>query len=832
MASKDCIDRIKQASAGELDDDSVADLTDQLGRLYAERRRLNPMESPQDSFAAIGKDLAKQEEIKAIIEKRSRAINVLRKQDRFKFLSEGDRRQVHKAYSDLLVGSQRYALGVDQQYHGIKSPLQGGLIDELRQGGLLDILSSRDEGFDRDVSRELFRIDQPDAADTGNAAAKKVAAIIAKYQETARKLQNDAGAWIGKLPGYIVSQTHDAVAILSAGFDRWRETIEPRLSEATFDGVKAEDRTEFLHAIYDGISTGIHNRAEGSGDWLTAFKGPSNLAKKVSQNRKLIFKDADSWYDYNQQFGKASLFEAVHHGLDRAARNTALMNVFGTNPQAAFDADLTQLTKQYRSDPQVLEGLQHKRLQDQFHQVNGTANKDGIPSKARFHANVRAVISMSKLGGVVLSSFPDVAVIASTLRHNGVSYFDGIGAGLGSIVRGRGSAAQREILDAISAGVEGIKGDVFDRFGGANEGVAGTMSHLMQKFFKANLLTWWTDSMKSGVGLMLSKNLADMQARDFGGLHPLLQQNLKRYGIGEKEWDIYRRLDTKVADGQSYMTADALHDLTDDQVKDYLGKPDAKAGTIRQTRQALTTKLNTYYADQIMEAMNEPGARQRAAYTFGTSSGTNVGEAVRYLMQFKAYGLTFANKQIGREWSRGAAVDKTGLFALIAGTTSLGYLSMTAKEMLKGKNPRTIGSETPTSDFAKIIGAAMVQGGGLGIYGDFLFGEYNRMGQGALETLGGPAVGTVSDTARLFQTFRDARKEGDLRSAPAAAFRLGLNNTPFLNIFYTRMAMDYLILNRIQDSISPGFLARVEKNTRDQNNQTYWLPPSSYLGHP
>jgi hypothetical protein len=36
--------------------------------------------------------------------------------------------------------------------------------------------------------------------------------------------------------------------------------------------------------------------------------------------------------------------------------------------------------------------------------------------------------------------------------------------------------------------------------------------------------------------------------------------------------------------------------------------------------------------------------------------------------------------------------------------------------------------------------AALAQGGGLGIYGDFLFGEVSRMGAGLVSTAGGPAL--------------------------------------------------------------------------------------------
>ena len=62
--------------------------------------------------------------------------------------------------------------------------------------------------------------------------------------------------------------------------------------------------------------------------------------------------------------------------------------------------------------------------------------------------------------------------------------------------------------------------------------------------------------------------------------------------------------------------------------------------------------------------------------------------------------------------------------------------------MSKGRDPRPM--EGP-----EFWGAAFLQGGGLGIYGDFLFSDVNRFDRGLAETIAGPVVGFADDVRKL-----------------------------------------------------------------------------------
>ena len=51
--------------------------------------------------------------------------------------------------------------------------------------------------------------------------------------------------------------------------------------------------------------------------------------------------------------------------------------------------------------------------------------------------------------------------------------------------------------------------------------------------------------------------------------------------------------------------------------------------------------------------------------------------------------------------------------------------------------------------------------------------------------------------------------------------------TRFINLFYTRAALDYFVLHRLQEAMNPGYLRRYEQKVRKENNQTFWLRPTS-----
>jgi uncharacterized protein YoxC len=168
-------------------------------------------------------------------------------------------------------------------------------------------------------------------------------------------------------------------------------------------------------------------------------------------------------------------------------------------------------------------------------------------------------------------------------------------------------------------------------------------------------------------------------------------------------------------------------------------------------RQKLAVKMQQMYTDRIQHgAVIRGGAREKAMTTAGLQSGTGWGEAVRMIMQFKNYPISFVTQILGRyaledrflripgALARRVIADPQGtgsqVAQLIILVTTLGYVAGALKDILKGKTPRD-----PTDPRTAI--ASFVQGGGAGLYGDYLFARVNRFGGTVGEAAVGPEIG-------------------------------------------------------------------------------------------
>jgi hypothetical protein len=834
MAAADCLRAIQKAAPNLLDDE-LDDILTELQRRLDARKAEGQLASLDEAMFDIADQFAREVEEVAMLEKRNRLLNMRRFDDLLAFADRMDQELNDPARAVLAtnVGSNVRVPGarksVDATGNAITTEYLGGMIADLRKADLLPLLNSRE--LDREIAQELAELSKKVENQTIGVSrsdqAVRIAKVIDKYRRAAVARENRAGAWIKPLEGYVVRQSHDMHKIRRAGFGAWKARVLPLLDmDRTFQGVDPDD---FLQGAFDGVASGRHIRSNGAdeADTLLAFKGPSNLAKRISQHRVLHFKDADAWFDYNTEFGRGTLMEAVFHDFERAARNTAMMEAWGPNPRAMFDKVLDHLKDKHRTDPKKLNALSENRLQNQFDEIEGITRIPVNPSSAAVTGAVLAVESMAKLGAASLSAITDLGFKAVSLTGTGDNILSSWGRNLESSLEGLSGGDKRVTAELIGVGLDGQIGDLMSRFS-ATDDTAGQMSKATRIFFKLNLLAPWTDTNKRGLGLMMSRDLAMNADRPWAGLPQ--RDLLELYGVTEARWNVIRQATRQEGDGRVYLMPDAIRGLPDDviaQVAAAEGATPTTARALRRVRDDLETSLRSYYTDMAEEAIPTPGARERALLRQGTRPGTPLGIAARLVGQFKAFPVTVLTRQVGRlgradttaEFLRNVVngrADMQGLAHMMVATTVLGYVAQSAKEMAKGRNPRD-----PTDP--KTWLAAMVQGGGAGIYGDFLLGETNRFGRSLLDTLAGPTIGTISDIDELRAKLMAGENSG------ASALRLAVGNTPFANLFYSRVALDYLFLYQVQEAINPGFLRRTERRLAREQNQTFFLPPTAAI---
>lgn len=701
-----------------------------------------------------------------------------------------------------------------------------GMLAELEEGGLAEAFVRN--AYDRDVARALYQLGKTAPRLDGLAPeAVKIAQIVFKYREDARGTRNRFGAWIRQMSGYITRQTHDFTKIRAAGAQAWKDFVRQRLDvERTLGEHGAEDLEGVLQRLYEDFAAGRHMSTLD--DEVAAMTTPGSLARRVSQSRVLYFKDADAEFDYLQTFGVGKLHEAVLGDLSRAGQQAGLLRVLGPNPEDSLRRVMDEVEESLAGDPQKRRAFYEARGKADalLSMLDGRANIPGSHIAARVSANVRVWQSLSKLGGALISAVTDLPVYASAIRYQGRGgLLSGIGEGLGNIVRGRPKGEQRQILSMIDSVADGLIGGVAARFD-ADDILSGNMSELMRLYFRLNGLQWWTDTLREGMELGTSSWLGGLRGRSWDKLDANAKRVLGLYNIDDARWDVIRQAVHEAADGRAYLVPEAMQHVPDGVIRGYverIGRTVSDAG-IANARRDLGDTLRGLIIDQAMTAVIEPDVRSRYFWTRGTRPGTVPGEVLRFIAQFKGFPTALTRQVFGREifgrgydtlgdYLKNGKGDMLGLAQLILAMTAFGYVAMTAKDALKGRTPRD-----PTSP--AVWAASMMQGGALGIYGDFLLGQSNRFGRNILDTMAGPTFGLAGDVDDLRQRIM----RGD--DVASSAFRLAVNNTPFLNLFYIRTAMDYLVLYQIQEALNPGSVRRMERRVRQENAQEFWLPPS------
>jgi len=812
----DCFDVGLEANKNRLNEQSVMDIVTDLQRLKDPNKAANSLANVEDQIFARGTYLVEGVKLANKVEKRNRYLNIVRESQLLNLAEAADQQLGNPSLGleSALVGTNAIFEGssrsVDALDAGIFNSLAGGFIADLQSSSLMRRFNNMRGDFEREVSKVLSNLNkrEPETDLKVSSDAKRLGEIMFKYQRAALERENKAGSFIRLKEGRVVQSSHEPAKLAKAGYDEWSSFIRGKLDFERMD-IEVGEIDKFLQSSFTAIKSGVRKN-QVTDDIAQAFKGPQNLAKRQSASGVFTFKNSDDWYDYDQKFGGASLREAFMQDLRSSSRATALMDILGTNPEAMFQRVQLKLQNKYRGDEEKLAGLQRKanvlNFESALAEVTGGVNIGADTKAAKILSGYRSLQTMAKLGGAFIPAVTDIAYIATNRMYQGRSMLQAWGDGFSAIFKVMPPKEMRDFADRLGVGLEGQLGDFMNRFN-ASDDLPGKTSKMMGLFFKLNLLQPWSESNKRGVTLMIANDLGREANKKFGQLPQDLQRLLPQYGINKEAWEVARQGVTNGPDGRPYLVP----------------------GEVANT--AVKDNLFAMLSSEADFAIPTPGARERAILRRGYRPGTTAGEAIRFVTQFKSFSAVAMTKVLGRQvygsgsktlpqqLKRGVGAN-IGLVNAIVGTTFLGYFAMQAKEVLKGRGLRPASPET--------LVAAMLQGGGLGIYGDFLFGEANRYGSGLAETLVGPGPTAALDLVQLLQKTRgvafgaDDNLKGDF-------VKLLKENTPLTNLFYTQQATNYLIWYQLQELTNPGYLRRMESRIEKQNNADFWLKPSSIV---
>lgn len=666
-----------------------------------------------------------------------------------------------------------------------------GMLADLRKTVLGKV---RDPALEDDIVRAL------NGEAVTNVSAKEMADALSGAMDYMRQRFNMAGGHIPKMAGYDLPHRWSAQQLRATPFDQWVADLMPALNRGKMidreTGLPFTD--EKLKSALQGVYENI--RTEGWSSRTAGAIGASSIANRHADERFLHFRTADDWLRINEKYGAAGAFDTVMAHVDVMSREIAAMEILGPNPEATvrFLGDTVIKDAQIKGDAAAINkakagAAQAKMLWDEYSGRNAGAVNERL---SRNFGTMRAVQTSAKLGSAVLSAVGDFAMSAMTRRFNGLP----VTSMLGDYLRLMRPGSKEDVKLSLHMGAaadewtdmaasmnrltgEELTGEFAQRLASGTLRLSGLSRHTM--------------ALRATHARQVSGMITREADKSFGNLDKDFMAMLDRYGIDAAEWDSIRKTPLKEERGVGWILPDQIAD------------------------QRIGDKVIEMIQSETDFAVPTVDLRTRATVNSIGKRGTWTGEIARSAFLFKSFGLTVLNLH-GRRmlnmdgWS--AARYAAGLTVL---TTMAGAMSVQMKELQKGRDPAPMQSPA-------FWGKAMLQGGGWGIFGDFIGSSESRFGSGFAATMAGPAVQSASNIADL--TVGNSMKllRGDDTDFWPDTLRIMRQEVPMVSsLWYVKPIYDRLILNHLDAMIDPDHDSNVDRLIRkaEDQGQGYYVPP-------
>lgn len=833
--------KISEREAGKL----LRDLTNKAKAL-ADEQGITLAEAAK----IVTEEAAKAEKMKAALSYRATMLNYRAMFNAKDAITAGvkNRRDMGQALVDYL--NQAYNNG-----HYQAGKVLNRLFTELQAAGVLDAFNKGGEALSRDVYQERWQLSAGQPFVTKNKVAQKIASIIVPIRKEINAKLRLLGADIRDDQFYAGPQTHNPEIMRRAGaptgvmgwmfgkensdaaFDVWEKHVTSLNIDwaKTVAGTTESERQRFLRDFFESIYSGVHGGpVEVIDPGKVGQGGYGSLVEKIEAHKLLWFADAKSQWEYNQRWGIKDFNGSILSEIQNAHRQMTMLQHLGTSPGNVFQNVVRKARESAKSmtDSQAqVRSLEAERVQGSYDTLAGKAGTTRYPWRSLFFSSVKDWVTASKGGAILFSMTGDPAFMRSELALQGFSAMDQLSTPfhLGLL----NTAEGKEFLQNAGFLAHAWSGQTAERWSNDVHPNRKT-AKLAEWVFKYGGVTSVTDKERALMTLMTSHKLGQEASSTWNNINPRTRSILERYQFTPAEWEAMRATAYKVGDDLPVLSPDRMQEIPDATVDALLEAKDTQTTPAARSllKLDLEAKLGAYIHDRTLAGVPTPGLRERE---FMTGHATPRGEWSRELRDlffiFKGFPITVTmrNKE-----AFGILAQGEGKFSafrhvanLVAQSAAMGYIGLTARELLKGKEPRKLVQDGELN--WKLFLESMQRGGGAGIYGDYLFSEYDSRTKGFLKAVAGPALGELETFANAFTKGRRALydEHGDrlAESLGYDAARFAENNAPLLNLFYTKFFLDQFILWHLKEGLSPGVVRRTQKYDRDQNWQEWWMDP-------
>jgi len=676
---------------------------------------------------------------------------------------------------------------------------------------------------------------------SGDATAKFLAKSVTSVFEDLRQRFNAAGGAIGKLENFGLPHSHDRLKVKASGRAAWKrdiaELVDPARMTSPLTGqpIGAAGLDAALDHVYTSIVS--NNRAHLTPS--ASRRGLGALASQRQDERFLVFSDAASWEAYNRRYGRGDVIQAVFNHVNGMARDIAAMEILGPNPSAMVEylrqvtaleigkreADLPTLAAEAKIFKGSQAAVADYRIDSLWQTLRG--RPEVASGAAGVTSDIKNLLVSAQLGATaILAAVTDPFIAAASRKLAGLP----VTKSVGKMVAMLKTANREEIIRS------GVVWDEYMHVMNDDLRFAGPAVGAEWSRYLADRGVTWSGLKPLTTGRKLvearawQSHIADMKHKTFGALDPRFRTALEGFGVTPGHWDIWRGS----VDPAGFVTARSIEEkggavqyldmMPGSGTGGALSSPAHAAEAKALAHRAAADKLSEVIHSWQERAVPAGTPNARSVITGKAPRGTVGGELLDYMLQYKSFGLSFTALQMEAVGEMAAARGggkgfRTGLayFAALAVPLTLGgaaYIQI--KALLDGKQPESM---DPTENPAFWLKAAF-QGGGFGLFGDFVKSNENRFGNSLIESLAGPGVAFIDDTLALPLGNAQSLISGETIRPGRQARQYLQRYTPVLSSHWaTRGAYNRIVLDNLQwltdpeaDKAFKAQAARAKKN--------------------
>ena len=726
---------------------------------------------------------------------------------------------------DRMVAAHGDMSGVqslDSKARAIASVYRGELVDFYTniKGGL-GVFT--DKELVQKIVRERFN------DNTGDPLAKKISDKMGEVFEGMRERFNRAGGDIGKLDDWGLPQTHSLEKIVLAGKQAWVQKAEGLIDTSKYvheDGsyYSQQEIRELLEYSFDTLSSNGANKTEIG---RQSFGGNSKVTSRHSESRVLHFKDAESWMEYQAEFGGMPFVDLVEAHINGLSKDIALVENLGSNPRNAMRIlmDAAEQKDWLKGLDQNTTGKSRKRAQTMFDEFSGQ-NTPQSEVLANLGLAYRSMNVASMLGGTTISSITDQAMIAKTAKIHGIAYTRTFGELVSQL--NPKNKQDRELAHSLGLATEEMRGSIarwaddgLTSVHGKSQKLARVSSGIASQVMRISGLNALTAASKVGFTKMLMHKYGTLtRSKAWADLDAMDRELIEKTGLNERAWEVMRLADPVVdRKGNQLMSARSIYEIPDSDL--------TRFGDPQKVRDEVATQFQAHLLDEQGMAVVEAGLRERTFMTPGTRKGTAMGEFMKSILQFKSFSASFLMRHGSRAMAQQGVKGKAAYaIPLVAMTTVLGGLVVQLKELANGNDPSemwdgekwyTAGIDT---DFLK---RSFVAGGGLPVLGDILVAGMDTSGRDTGDFIAGPFGSDFKTILSLTVGNATQAANGIDTNAGNEAFKFLKGKVPAQNLWYTKAATNRMLFDNFQDMIAPGYRDKLLRKAERDHDRTRWL---------